>query len=260
MSHVAIRADIFNVTGVSFNNVKLELAVSAPGHRGPEQAKPQIDPLWTYAHGRSRPVDHTLESLHARQSSVVWRDLYIYGMRPLCISLILSYDNTPPEVSTAPGEQTNSPVGANADVWSEDEAEENDRLQFACHPLRLPLSVFFSPFYGFDSSGDCAFPPSLVYSACPHAKLVGVSPSGTDLSSWNPAGFHCMVPHSDAVKIANIHRCWVGIAFDEESILCLLCSKQVPDGKEQLEIRSSSQGLLAEFLSDLYYWLLSDLD
>merc|ERR1711871_756457 len=177
----------------------------------------------------------------------------------ICVTIQVSYENTAPDVASAP--DFSAPGGpsqaavTNPDVWSDDEDEDNDRLHFACHPLVLPLSIFFHPFYGFDDPTNGAFPPPVLYLACPHVNSLPIDQAGANLKTWHPPGFHRIIPAADSTHISpTAHVCFSGVAFDNESVVCFICHEGTPDS---LEVRSSSQRLLQELMRDVYFWLLA---
>lgn len=249
-SDVVVRIDLYNVTGLSLKGVKVDMAISAHGKLG----RAPTNPVWSALEGRTRPCHYDLEALHCRGTAVIWRDFSVRALRPLCITITISYENAAPEVSSAP--DSSSPGGpgtsSNPDAWSEDEEDTNDRLEFACHPLAVPLSVYFSPFYGFDDPAGSVFPPPMVYTACPHAQTVPLNQAGAKLVQ--PPGFHRLTLPADCTRIvSSASACYAAAAFDAESVVCFLCH----DGaSETLEVRSSSQRLLQDLMSDIYFWIL----
>merc|ERR1712070_420303 len=124
-------------------------------------------------------------------------------------------------------------------MGSDDEAEENDRLRFICSPCVVPLSVYFRPFYGFDTPKGNVFPPPAIYAACPRTRTEAVAGLGVDDPAlWKPAGFHRVASNDCRIMAPDVLLCFAGIAFDDESLVILLYHE--PKGNQPcLEVRSN---------------------
>jgi len=252
--HIVFRINLFNVTGLSFRNVHVGMSVSKSKL---EDAKE--NDTWSFAKGRSRPFEPTIEALHCRGNDVVWYDLTLYSLRTLCVTFTVSYDNVPPETAASPEGPAGgaSPHAGVADAWSDDEDETNDRLHFACQPCPLPLSIFFTPFHGFDDPANCTFPPPMVYLTCPHSHSAEMLQTGMDLQAWSPSGFHRISSRDCQMLTTDVMACFAAVAFDGESIVCFLCHQAAGGKQPSLEVRSNSQGILQDLVGGLRFWVLA---
>lgn len=160
---------------------------------------------------------------------MLWRDILVHNMRPLCISIIVSCENVPPEISTAPergtGIDSSPKAGRSEDpeVWSDDEREDAERLQLVCQPYPLPLSVFIRPFRGFNAQPGGAFPPPTIFIACQHVRSESALLVGVDVNYWKPPGFHCISCQGCRSIVPNLVSCFAGAALGTDDIVCILC-------------------------------------
>jgi len=258
-SNIVLRADIFNVTGLSYHNVQLKIGVSKI--TGLDAKEPNA---WSLAAGRSRPSERTIEALHCRGSAAIWQDMSVEALQPLFLTVLVSYDNSVPEGSVSHEQPPKIGTGADgggAEAWSDDEDPEYDRLKFACRPYPLPLSVFFHPFRGFDSPPGFVFPPPTVYVACAYSQVVDALQTGIDLHMWNPPGFHRIQRDNCHYIAPTVHACFAGVCFDGESLVCFLCHHDDASsfaggggGGGRLEVRASSERVLQSIADNICHW------
>mmetsp|Transcript_6704 Transcript_6704/g.25138 ORF Transcript_6704/g.25138 Transcript_6704/m.25138 type:complete len:971 (-) Transcript_6704:20-2932(-) len=261
--HVVLRIDIYNVTGLTYRNVTVGLSVSrscavgASGRSAANRSGRGQEPACSWAEGLGRPCDRTIDTMPCRTSATVWRDLRLRALAPVSLTVRLGYENIAPEGATSPATAGATPGGGGGgDAWSDD--EEPEQLQFACHPCALPLSVFFRPFHGFDDPAGSAFPPPMLFLACPHVRAVSVAELALDPEAWRPPGFRRLAaPAGCRQTSAGAMACFAGVALDEQSLLCLICRGTESGGCQSLEVRSNSEALLGEFLEHLAFWVLS---
>lgn len=252
-SHVVLRIDIYNATGLSYRNVKIGLGVSRTGTQGEKHVE-----AWSFVEGLSRPFDQTVDALSCRSSVTLWRDLHLRAVQPLCVGISISYENTSPQTEVTPiGADTLARGGGSIDEWSDDENEDSFRLQFSCHPCPLPLSVFFRPFHGFDSLAGSVFPPPSIFIACPNSRTEKLSDFGMDLQKWIPSGFHRMSWTGCRRIVPDVQACYAGVSFDDETLVCFLC--RGPDGSapQVLEVRSNAERVLRDLADNLHFWILA---
>ncbi|CAK0809243.1 unnamed protein product, partial [Prorocentrum cordatum] len=133
---------------------------------------------------------------------------------------------------------------------------ENFVLEFACKPCAMPLSVFFAPFHGFDAPAGGIFPPPVLFAACPHARAESVADSLPDLLSWSPPGFHRIERAGRLPGAPDVQAAFAAVAFDGETVVCLLCRGDGP-APRQLEARSSSEMFLSALMDNLLFWVMA---
>lgn len=261
--HVVLRVDLYNVSTLSLRNLQVRFGVSQHSQLDGTLRCDGLEGI-VAAEGRARPCDPQIEALHGRAKTTLWWDLRLQQFRPIKVSVLVSYDNAVPDSGPEPvaGGSGGAAVPAvSPDVWSDDDDEDRGRLDFACLPLSLPLSIFFCPFYGFDSPPCSAFPPPMVLLSCPHAHSEPAAGGlcqleGFDLRNWQPQGFHPVRRAQACTAIVpEVISCFAGVAFDCESIVCFLL--HALDGSHAIEIRSNSERMLRELVSNLHFWILS---
>eukprot|EP00927_Polykrikos_kofoidii_P042297 TRINITY_DN36175_c0_g1_i1.p1 TRINITY_DN36175_c0_g1~~TRINITY_DN36175_c0_g1_i1.p1 ORF type:complete len:1137 (-),score=176.68 TRINITY_DN36175_c0_g1_i1:171-3512(-) len=270
---VLLRIDLFNCTGLSFQSVQVGVGVAknlAHGERDRE--------TWYFADGSARPRETTIATIPCRTVVSLWREICVVAVRPLWVTVTVSYENNSAEI-TASSSQATMPGGggggggataggsaAAKDVWTDDEDEESYRLWFTCAPCAIPTPVYFRPFRGFDSPLGGVFPPPSVFACCPYAKILGeelfdgLFSAIPDPRSWRLAGFHCVAETAGGRGIANdLRACLVGIsAIDAASLLCLMYRVDPERGvPPSLEVRSNNERLLEDFVTDIRAWLLA---
>lgn len=256
-AHVVLRIDIFNATGLSYRHLVVGQSLCRCGKQGEQERQ-----YWKYPPGVAKPTDHSLEALPCRASTTLWRDFFVSAVEPLAVAITMTYDNVAVDSaapSAAVGTQggTRANTEGNMDIWSSDDEEDNFRLHFACQPCPLPLSVFFSPFRGFDTPISTVYPPPMIFVVCQHSKVEDISECGVDLDHWCPDGFHAVTHSPSSLSIApSVHACVAGLNFDGESIVCFL-GRLLMNGQQQLEVRSNSERLVNILTQNLAFWMSS---
>lgn len=253
-AHIVLRIDLYNATGLSFQNVKIEIGITRTMKQQLKHVEPDMQ-VWSFG---AIYREQCFEIVPCRGTVALWRELRIKRLRPCSITLTISYDNTSQEQngpSIGPTASGLTQTSQGPDAWSDDEAEENDRLYFTCSPCPMPLSVYFQPFYGLDTPMGGVFPPPAIYTACPHAYASAQPLGRVDPELWNPSGLHRISPHTSQQVIApDVKVCFVGLQFDGVSLLCL-CYQRPSGGRPFLEIRSNKEELVYEFEENLQSWL-----
>ncbi|CAK9041877.1 unnamed protein product [Durusdinium trenchii] len=253
--HVTLRIDLFNATALSIRDVQAVLSISRPtrmGERGEKMAP------WHFAEGLVRPLTSSpLEYIPCRSSATIWRDVYLrFPPKPMSLSLSFSYEKVMPETNLSGLTPASTPMtrGGGEDLWSDEEEEDHPRLHFTCLPISAALSWYFEPFLGFDESR--AFPPPLLFAACPHSKTSEAKELGVT-SRWTMKGFHQISPPStDPGRTwrQGDCKCFAGIGCDLQSLLCFI----LRESESTLEVRSNNEWLLQAVTADLMFWLLAD--